>query len=148
MSIDYIESTMSMESERWRNVQQFDKLESPSHSHLSPRRKLSAPGHSPGSTFQITSTYSCIDSFELCCFLHNPSFQSPFVSAWPAGVVIPKQWLVNQNARVYIPIPLAATSVATMIGAFPDLNSLKTQSLSCWSLSPWIANAGHPSSLK
>lgn len=38
-----------------------------------------------------------------------------------------------------IPIPREATSVATMTGLLPALNSFKTQSLSCCCLSPWIA---------
>ena len=38
-----------------------------------------------------------------------------------------------------IPIPREATSVATMIGLLPVLNSFKTQSRSFCCLSPWIA---------
>ena len=38
-----------------------------------------------------------------------------------------------------IPIPREATSVATMTGLLPVLNSFKTQSLSCCCLSPWMA---------
>lgn len=38
-----------------------------------------------------------------------------------------------------IPIPREATSVATMTGLFPVLNSFKTQSRSFCCLSPWIA---------
>lgn len=40
---------------------------------------------------------------------------------------------------VIIPIPREATSVATMMGLFPVLNSFKTQSRSFCCLSPWIA---------
>jgi hypothetical protein len=43
------------------------------------------------------------------------------------------------NRNFIIPIPREATSVATMIGLLPALNSFKTQSLSCCCLSPWIA---------
>jgi hypothetical protein len=46
------------------------------------------------------------------------------------------------------PRPREATSVANMMGDRPDLNSAKTQSRSCCCLSPWMANAGHPSCLK
>jgi hypothetical protein len=38
-----------------------------------------------------------------------------------------------------IPIPREATSVATMMGLLPVLNSFKTQSRSFCCLSPWIA---------
>lgn len=38
-----------------------------------------------------------------------------------------------------IPIPREATSVATMMGLFPVLNSFKTQSRSFCCLSPWMA---------
>ena len=38
-----------------------------------------------------------------------------------------------------IPIPRDATSVATMMGLFPVLNSFKTQSRSFCCLSPWMA---------
>lgn len=40
---------------------------------------------------------------------------------------------------INIPIPREATSVATMIGLFPVLNSFRTQSRSFCCLSPWIA---------
>ena len=40
---------------------------------------------------------------------------------------------------VIIPIPREATSVATMIGLFPVLNSFNTQSRSFCCLSPWMA---------
>ena len=39
----------------------------------------------------------------------------------------------------YIPIPRDATSVATIIGDFPVLNSFRTQSRSFCCLSPWMA---------
>ena len=42
---------------------------------------------------------------------------------------------------IIIPMPRDATSVATMIGLFPVLNSFRTQSRSACCLSPWIANA-------
>ena len=40
---------------------------------------------------------------------------------------------------VIIPIPREATSVATMMGLLPVLNSFRTQSRSFCCLSPWIA---------
>lgn len=43
------------------------------------------------------------------------------------------------DRRSIIPIPREATSVATMMGLFPVLNSLSTQSRSFCCLSPWIA---------
>lgn len=43
------------------------------------------------------------------------------------------------NLRSIIPIPRDATSVATIIGLFPVLNSFKTQSRSFCCLSPWMA---------
>ena len=43
------------------------------------------------------------------------------------------------DRRSTIPIPREATSVATMMGLFPVLNSFKTQSRSFCCLSPWIA---------
>ena len=48
----------------------------------------------------------------------------------------------------HVPSPLAATSVAIMIGFLPLRNSCKTQSLSFWSLSPWMARAGQELVLK
>jgi len=47
----------------------------------------------------------------------------------------------------YKPRPRAATSVATIIGALPERNSLSTQSLSCWLLSPCMTMAGQPARL-
>ena len=44
------------------------------------------------------------------------------------------------DRRSIIPIPREATSVATMMGLFPVLNSLSTQSRSFCCLSPWIAS--------
>ena len=41
-----------------------------------------------------------------------------------------------------IPIPREATSVATMMGLLPVLNSFRTQSRSFCCLSPWIAVVG------
>ena len=45
----------------------------------------------------------------------------------------------GRGFAVIIPIPREATSVATMIGLLPVLNSLRTQSRSFCCLSPWIA---------
>lgn len=44
-----------------------------------------------------------------------------------------KEWGERRNN---LPRPLAATSVAIIIGCFPDLNSASTQSRSPWDLSP------------
>ena len=43
------------------------------------------------------------------------------------------------NMRSSIPIPREATSVATMMGLLPVLNSFSTQSRSFCCLSPWMA---------
>lgn len=43
------------------------------------------------------------------------------------------------GGRVIIPIPREATSVATMMGLLPVLNSFRTQSRSFCCLSPWMA---------
>ncbi len=48
----------------------------------------------------------------------------------------------NKNRARNSPSPRAATSVAIMIGCFPDLNSASTQSRSFCCLSPWIESAG------
>lgn len=45
----------------------------------------------------------------------------------------------SADLQSIIPIPREATSVATMMGLFPVLNSFKTQSRSFCCLSPWIA---------
>ena len=45
----------------------------------------------------------------------------------------------SAGRRSIIPIPREATSVATMMGLFPVLNSFRTQSRSFCCLSPWIA---------
>ena len=45
----------------------------------------------------------------------------------------------ERAAQSIIPIPREATSVATMMGLLPVLNSLSTQSRSFCCLSPWIA---------
>lgn len=47
------------------------------------------------------------------------------------------------NMQSSIPIPRDATSVATMMGLLPVLNSFKTQSRSFCCLSPWIAIANN-----
>ena len=47
--------------------------------------------------------------------------------------------VVNSGVFAIIPIPREATSVATMMGLFPVLNSLRTQSRSFCCLSPWMA---------
>ena len=55
------------------------------------------------------------------------------------------------STQASIPIPREATSVATMMGLFPVLNSFKTQSRSFCCLSPWIAvdiSLGHISNEK
>jgi hypothetical protein len=44
-----------------------------------------------------------------------------------------------QGTHSIIPMPREATSVATMMGLLPALNSFKTQSRSFCCLSPWIA---------
>jgi hypothetical protein len=43
------------------------------------------------------------------------------------------------------PRPRAARSVASIIGLFPERNSLRTHSLSSWHFSPCTPMAGHPS---
>ena len=43
------------------------------------------------------------------------------------------------KGSLFIPIPREATSVATMMGLLPCLNSFKTQSRSFCCLSPWMA---------
>ena len=43
------------------------------------------------------------------------------------------------TGKSIIPMPRDATSVATMMGLLPPLNSFKTQSRSVCCLSPWIA---------
>ena len=47
------------------------------------------------------------------------------------------------GSQSIIPIPREATSVATMMGLLPVLNSFKTQSRSFCCLSPWIANTNN-----
>lgn len=59
---------------------------------------------------------------------------------------------LEQNRQVQaepqiIPRPRAATSVASMMGLLALLNSDRTQSRSCWLLSPCKARAGQPSVL-
>ena len=46
----------------------------------------------------------------------------------------------SARSQSIIPIPREATSVATMMGLLPVLNSFRTQSRSFCCLSPWIAS--------
>lgn len=83
-------------------------------------------------TSHVIPTWFLLEESQAPCHCHTTSI-------WVRELRKENREGRGESCDSIIPIPREATSVATMIGLLPVLNSFKTQSLSCCCLSPWIA---------